>query len=213
MNLKKKTYNDKNNNDNDNIQDDNNQINYSYNLIDPIIRNSLEYYDRFQPKIQKILNEIEYLEQINNNNVTDEFIFYNKNDDVIFKSKYEILSFYLPDQNIWKWSWSIPTADPINTFISRKILEYAFTLHQRKDYLIKSTLINSNIKIFNQMQLDIYVAISAMISKKPFILKLYLVRSEKKKNKKYYYYRKIIDSPKKDKYISFYILILDWNQD
>ena len=196
-------------NENKNTDQYNNLQSNDDDFIDPIIRNSLEYYDNFQPKINKILNKTEYIETINNGNITDNIIFYDLNDNIIFKSKFEILSFFLPDKNIWKWSWSLPTTNPKNTFISRKILEYAFTLNHQKDYLIKSTLINSHIKIVNQIQLDIYIAIAAMLSKKPFILKMYMVQSETK----YYRYREIVNNPKKNEYISVYVLILDWNNE
>lgn len=190
-------------------------------IIDPIIRNSLEFYDINQPKIQEILDKIEYIEIINNGNITDQFIFYNSDNNVILKSKYEILSIYSPLNNTWKWSWSVPTAKSKNTFISRKILEYAFTLNSDTDYLLKSILINSKITILNQNQLDIYLALSAMLSKKPFIFRIYLIPNEDNNNQDLdnnkihnntkYYYKKIINNPEKKNYISLYTFIIDWN--
>jgi len=210
------------------IKNNNEQnINYKENnddtdIIDPIIRNSLEYYDANQPKIQEILDKIEYIEIINNGNITDQFIFYDVNNNVILKSRYEVLSIYTPLNNIWKWSWSIPTAKSKNTFISRKILEYAFSLNSETDYLLKSILINSKINILNKNQLDIYLALSAMLSKKPFILRIYLIPFEKKDesdensnnndpNITKYFYKKIINNPEKKNYISLYTFIIDWN--
>ena len=197
------------------------------NLIDPIIKNSLEYYDQYQPKIQEILDNLEYIEIVNNGNTTDQFIFYDSNDNVILKSRYEVLSIYIPHNNTWKWSWSLPTASIKNTFISRKILEYAFTLNPETDYVLKSTLINSKIIIHNTNQLDIYIGLSAMLSKKPFIFKIYLVpideekshktnktnKQNKKNNstKNLYYYKKIINNDERHNYISLYTFILDWN--
>lgn len=198
----------------------------SENLIDPIIKNSLEYYDQHQPKIQEILNKLEYIEIVNNGNITDQFIFYDSDDNVILKSRYEVLSIYVPQNNIWKWSWSLPTASIKNTFISRKILEYAFTLNPETDYLLKSTLINSKILIENSNQLDIYIGLSAMLSKKPFIFKIYMVPidqkdlNDKKSNnndnknnniKNLYYYKKIINNNERHNYIALYTFILDWN--
>ena len=198
----------------------------SENLIDPIIKNSLEYYDQHQPKIQEILNKLEYIEIVNNGNITDQFIFYDSDDNVILKSRYEVLSIYVPQNNIWKWSWSLPTASIKNTFISRKILEYAFTLNPETDYLLKSTLINSKILIENSNQLDIYIGLSAMLSKKPFIFKIYMVPidqkdlNDKKSNnndnknnniKNLYYYKKIINNNERNNYIALYTFILDWN--
>jgi len=192
------------------------------NLIDPIIKSALEYYDQYQPKIQKILDKLEYIEIINNGNVTDQFIFYDSDNNIILKSKFEVLSIYVPQNNLWKWSWSLPTASAKNTFISRKILDYAFTLTSNNDYMLKSTLINSKITINNTNQLDIYIALSAMLSKTPFVFKIYLIpikinessENQKRNNDKkgnFYYYKKIINNEERHNYISLYSLIIDWN--
>lgn len=149
--------------------------NLSNNVYDPIIKTSLEYYDSFQPKINDLISKIEYIEFVNNQNITDQVIFYDANHNKIFESLYEILSIYIPQTNIWKWSWSLPTAPKKHTFITRKILDYAFNLDHEKDYLLKSTLINSKIKIINDIQLDIHIALSAKLSKKPFVFKFHSV--------------------------------------
>lgn len=209
------------NNDNQNTNLTPNNIKKN-NLIDPIIKSALEYYDQYQPKIQKILDKLEYIEIINNGNVTDQFIFYDGDNNIILKSKFEVLSIYIPQNNVWKWSWSLPTASAKNTFISRKILDYAFTLTSNNDYMLKSTLINSKITITNTNQLDIYIALSAMLSKTPFIFKIYLIplkinessENQKRNNDKkgnFYYYKKIINNEERHNYISLYSLIIDWN--
>jgi hypothetical protein len=151
-----------------NISKDSNESINSYeelNYFNPVIRNSLEYYDSFQPKIQKILNKIEYIKVINGINVNDEYVFYDSNDKPFFKSKIEMLGMFIPQDNSWKWSWSIPFAKYQNTLISRKILEYAFTLDSSTDLHLKSTLINSKLIISNQYQIDIYLALASMLSK------------------------------------------------
>ena len=203
--------------------DDNIIINYYPEVIDSIIKNSLEYYDYFQPEIQKIINNIEYIEFKTNSNITDELIFYDLNNNVILKSKYEILSIFNPQVNVWKWSWSLPSIKKKNSIITRKILEYAFTLDPETDYLLKSTLINSNINILNNNQLDIYLGLSAKLSKKPFIFRFYNIPHENKKDENnindrnvsdnIYYYKKIINNPKKHNFMSIYAIILDWNSE
>lgn len=144
-------------------------------ITDSIIKSSLEYFDNYQPDIQNILNKINYIKIIDRNNVNDEYVFYDSNDKKIFSSKIETLSIYIPQTKTWKWSWSIPFAKYKNTLISREILNYAFTLNSENDLFLKSTLVNSKIIIKNEYQLDIYLAISALLSKKPFILRIYLL--------------------------------------
>jgi len=189
--------------------------NDSGNIIDSVLFNSLEYYDQFQPKIQKILDNIEYIKIIDGGNINDEYIFYDSNDNIIFKSRVETLSIYTPQNNTWKWSWSVPFAKFKNTLISRKILEYAFTLNSDTDLLLKSTLINSKIIISNQYQLDIYLALAAMLSKKPFILRIYLYPlvddENENKNENIYYYKKLLNHPENKNFISIFSLIIDWN--
>lgn len=180
------------------------------NYFNPIIRNSLEYYDFFQPKIQEILNKIEYIKITNGININDEYIFYDKNDKPFYKSRIETLGMFIPQDNSWKWSWSIPFAKYQNTLISRKILEYAFTLNSSTDLHLKSTLINSKLIISNQYQIDIYLALASMLSKKPFVLKLYLCPPDEDSKEEIIYYKKILNNPNKKKFISIYILLIDW---
>ncbi len=151
----------------------------SKSSFDDTLKSSLEYYDSFQPKVSDILEKTEYILFKDNKNITDEIIFFDKNKKKIFQSAYEYLAFYIPSSTTWKWAWSLPTSKKKNNFISRKILEYAFNLEQESDFLLKTTLINSKIRIVNDLQLDIYVALSASLSRKPFILKTILAPKEK----------------------------------
>jgi len=174
------------------------------------IKSSLEYYDSHQPKINELINKIHYTRFINNKNITDEIIFFDKNKKEIFKSSYEVLAAYIPQYDAWKWSWSLPSIKKKYNFISRKILEYAFDLDAQKDYLLKSTLINSKIKIINDLQLDIYKSISASLSKKPFILKWFSIPLKSQDDLEYYPFKKINDDPESIKYVALYLIILDY---
>lgn len=180
-------------------------------IIDDIIQTSLEFYDSNQPKIIEIIEKVHYVKFKNNNNITDEITFFDKHKKEILKSSYEILAAYVPNQQLWKWAWSLPTILKKSSFISRKILEYALNLDHEKDYLLKSTLINSKIRIINDLQLDIYIALSANLSRKPFIFKLYLAPPlDKNIDPEFYPYKEINDDPDNSKYIVFYLFILDF---
>lgn len=201
------------NDDNQNISNDSKSEAEDYSII----KNSLEYYDKYQIEIQKILNNTEYIEIYSDKEINDEYTFYDSDDKVIFKSRIETLSIYIPSTKTWKWSWSVPFAQYKNTLISREILKYAFTLNSDNDLFLKSSLINSKIIIKNDYQLDIYLAISALLSRKPFIFKIYLVpedlnnaKKKKKKNTYLYQYKKIINSKDVKNYISVYIFAIDW---
>lgn len=181
------------------------------NIIDNFdIKTSLEYYDTFQPKITEILKKIYYIKTINNKNITDEIIFYDKNKKEIFKSSFELLAAYVPNQQVWKWAWSLPSLEKKSNIISRKILDYAFNLDHNKDFLLKSTLINSKIKIVNDLQLDIHIALSANLTRKPFIFKFFYAPLTSEEDIDFYPYKKINESPDNINYIAFYLFILDF---
>lgn len=195
------------------------------NFDSSLIKDSLEYFDQFQPEIQNILDKIEYIKININENVNDEYIFYDSNDNIILKSRIETLAIYIPQTNTWKWSWSVPFVKYKNTLISREILKYAFTLSSENDLFLKSTLVNSKITIKNQYQLDIYLALSALLSKKPFILRFYIFPFEEsnlnsnsytntqknfKNNENIYEYKKILNNPDRKNYISVFLLVVDW---
>jgi hypothetical protein len=207
------------NNKNNNINIDENSYlenlekkNNIPNLTYSIIKDSFDYYDKYQPEVHKILSKIEYIKINIGDNVNDEYIFYDSDDKIILKSKIETLSIYIPQNKTWKWSWSVPFAKYKNTLISREILNYAFTLDTNNDLFLKSTLINSKIIIKNDYQLDIYLALSASLSKIPFILRIYLIPNENNnKLQNIYEFKKILKIPDKKNYISVFLLILDWN--
>jgi hypothetical protein len=190
-----------------------------YSDFDPkIIKSSIEYYDSFQPRINSILNKIEYIELINNNNITDQIVFYDKNKKIILRSSYECLSYYLPSENIWKWSWSVPYIAKKYTYITRKLIDYAVGIETYNDAFIKNILVNSKIIIKNDIQLDILLALFSKLSKKPFILKYPHLPIDENNltNEKYnnlISYKEIINNKKYKDYkgnLVEYLIILDF---
>lgn len=213
--LSKNENNDLSKNENNNLsKNENNDSIYTF------IRDAIDFYDKFQPKIQNIINQIEYIKIIDGNNINDEFIFYDINDKEILRSKIETISIFIPQTKIWKWAWSVPFIKYSNTIISRRILDYAFTLNNSTDLILKSTLINSNIIINNQYQIDIYLALSAKLSKMPFIFQFYFYPYSHNENEnnneniksteKIYYHKKIVNQSDKNKFISAFLFIVDW---
>jgi hypothetical protein len=147
--------------------------------LNPIIRNSLEYYDLNMIAIKKFSDKIEFINfKRNPNDISDKIIFYNKDKKKILESNYEILSVFNNKNGSWKWAWAVSTFRKKQTFIVRKILDYAFTLNNNEDYIIKSLLINSKINIQNNLQHDIIIALSSYLTKIPFIFKFYYAGAE-----------------------------------
>lgn len=208
--------NDKNENENNNLRIEprpsfiDNRIVSKYPPIDSVFRSALEYYDSHQPQIQKLLNQIDNIIIVNNYPTSNRLFFKNSHDEILLESRFETLSMVIPQIKTWMWAWALPSAELNENLISRKILEYAFTLSAKNDYLLKSILINSKTVIENRLQLDMYLGLSAFLSKKPFIFKLYK-RLIKNDIKQYIYpYKEIIDDPNKHTYVAEYYFILDW---
>jgi hypothetical protein len=134
------------------------------NQIDPIIKTSLEYYDENQIKINKIFSKIKYIIIVNNKNFPNDIHFLDKDKNLILKSKYETIGFYIPKTKNWKWAWAISRLSNNLTTQSKKLLSYALDLD--KNYLVKSLLINSNVIMKNDIQLDIYLALFSYKCKK-----------------------------------------------
>ena len=141
--------------------------------IDSTIRDALEFYDKNQELYNVFINKVKYIKFINNINMTDEIILYDENKKILLESSYEILGVFLPKTQLWKWSWSIPSFHKKHTYISRKILEYAFNLDRTTELALRTDLTNSRIKIINDLQLDIHIALSSYIGKQPLIIKYY----------------------------------------
>ena len=76
--------------------------------LDTVIRNSLETYDTNQLKFKKFIAKVKYIKFIDNKNLTDHIVFYDKNKKKLFDSAYEVMGIFVPQNNMWKWSWSIP---------------------------------------------------------------------------------------------------------
>jgi hypothetical protein len=141
--------------------------------IDSTIRDSLEFYDKNQELYNGFFKKIKHIKLVNNINMTDDIIFYDEHKNILLKSSYEILGVYLPKTKLWKWSWSIPTFHKKYTFISRKTLEYAFNLDTNTELPLRADFLNSKIKIVNNLQLDIHIALSSHLGKQPLIFKYY----------------------------------------
>ena len=136
-----------------------------------IISKALEYYDK-----NLETNKINIFDKSDNYKITNDkddnniIIFY-KNKKEIFKYKFEKIGKYDKNSNTWFWSWADPYNDKKDNSISRKILNYGLDLDSSQT-LLKSTLITSRFKVFNETQINIKVALSSYLSKNPIIFSI-----------------------------------------
>ena len=141
------------------------------------VTTSLKYFDENSEKYEGVLKHATYIKYFpaENDMANNIIVFYDKNKNEIFKSRYEIIGLYNSDVNTWTWSWAIPTFKKNNTGIARKLLNYGLMLDPSVKYL-KTELITSRFRVADLVQLDIHVAIASYISKNPFIYKYGMAR-------------------------------------
>jgi hypothetical protein len=191
-----------------------------YNISPDIalVRDSLEYYDKHYELYKNKFNKVNYLKIVksNNDHQQDELHFYDKNKEILFKSRFEFIGIHEPQMNVWSWAWSIPYLNKKSTSIIRKILSYGTELDINAQFL-KSELITSRFKINHPIQLDIHAGIASYLAKKPVIYKF-----------RYYEYAKydennlvnireygIENDPKISDisdYMNYYFYLLDYEQ-
>jgi len=143
-----------------------------------IISQSLEYYDKHTDNNKGFLKSINYIRIITNKdnkiNTYNYIEFYNKDKELIKKSRYEILGVYNSLNKIWTWGWSIASLNKNTVITAKKIFNYGFDLDS-DNILLKNELLTSRFRISNPIQLDIHIAIGAYLAKKEIIFsyKLY----------------------------------------
>lgn len=148
--------------------------------VKELIKTALAYYDTNNEKYTGLYEKFKYfmLEQSNNDTEHSIIKFYDKDDKIIFQSKYEILGFYDNSSHLWVWGWAIPTLPKNQVYLSRKILNYGLDLSLNEDKFLKSELITSRFIISDPIQLNIHTSIASYLSKTPMIFQLTREKSD-----------------------------------
>ena len=171
-----------------------------------IVPDALDYFDKYNEYYENYLKNVRYIE-INYSNIDTShsvIILYDSKKKELFRSRYETIGLHDETEQVWIWSWAIPTSRKTTTIISRKILNYGVDMNTN-DLVLKTELITSRFKISNPIQIDIHLAISAYLSKQKLIFK-YSITNEIDVDED-----NIIDIvPKNDKNKkSYYLFLLD----
>jgi hypothetical protein len=180
-----------------------------------LVRDSLEYYDKYYELYKKKFDRVTYLKIVKNNNdhVQDEIHFFDEDKKLLFKSRYEFIGIHEPQLHVWSWAWSIPYLSKKSTSIIRKILNYGTELEPTAHFL-KSELITSRFKINHSIQLDIHSGIAAYLAKKPVIYKFKYFEFAKYDentlvNVKEYNYK---EETATSNYTNYFFYLLDYEQ-
>ena len=151
-------------------------------LNNTLVQRALEYYDKNYELNIDFFNKINdiRIENKSDNDMDRNIIkFYDKNNKLLRKYKYEIIGIYKENQNLWQWAWANSELPKNLNFLSRKILNYGLDLDTKQTFL-KTELITSTFKLSSDIQLDIHIAIASYLSKIPLIyeLKNYFVKKK-----------------------------------
>ena len=133
-----------------------------------IVKDALEYYDE---NALKYYDKVKTFKYYTISKDEGKITFFDDDKEKIYESNYEVIGKYIPFQNIWVWGWSSGELNKELIVTSRKVLNYALDLN-KENFLLKTTLVTSRYQITSPIQIDIHIALTAFLSKQPFIYKL-----------------------------------------
>lgn len=159
--------------------------------VNKMIVKSLEVFDIQNNKYKKFINSKNTT--VNKDDLTINF------NDLSETFNYQMLGIFIPETNVWIWSWMIPNFTSKEIIMTKNLLNYG--LKQTKDNLndqftvtemdyLKVQLVNSRFLINKKFQLESHIAICS-----------YLL----KENIKFIYTKKVMLTDKK--FIFMYYLI------
>jgi hypothetical protein len=148
---------------------------YNMNNEIDIIKLALEYYDKQSEKYDVLLKTIHTVdfETAKHDLDYNKIFMYNKDKELILESKYEIMGAYYPNTNIWIWGWSLHKLNKYYVKIIKNLFDYGIQLNPNtpNNSFLKMELVTSRFKISDKIQLEIYAAIAAYLSKTTFVFK------------------------------------------
>jgi hypothetical protein len=159
--------------------------------LNQFIKKALEHYDNqnFKYKHLILLDNIKY-------NTDKNIIKFTDNNNIVHEYDFETLGYFDGITNIWIWSWVIHKLKLEQTIIARNLLNYGLKLEPGQNLeehnMMKLLLVNSRIKLEEQLQLDVNMAIFSYIMKDSI---------------KFIYPRKTYLDETKKAYVIFYLLI------
>lgn len=147
-----------------------------------IVSLALSYYDKQKRKHQEYYKN-EYHVELNEDGSDLElptFHLYHNN-KLIKKGEYNIIGLYFKDIKQWSWAWMVNYRRKNETYLSRKLFNYALDLNfdnleqsQREKALqiiIRNELMNPYITIDHPVQLEQYIALGLYLTHTDMVYK------------------------------------------
>jgi hypothetical protein len=158
-----------------------------------LVIDAFNYYDSNKDKDYKKRFYSYKRELSGNDNEKSIITIFDKDENKVLKSEYELIGTYNIFANLWTWGWAELKLPKNVTYTSRKMLHYGLDIMFDKernnisDLYLKSILTSSDININNQLQLEMLLAISSYLTKIPDIIHIKETVGPKKDDISYEY--------------------------
>ena len=161
--------------------------------LNEFIKKSLIHYDNQKMNYLSILTLDHQNVKYNLENTEITFIY---DDDKQDTFDFDVLGYFDNQNHIWIWGWLLTELNANQTLLSRELLNYGLKLEPSSNSLehfyIKALLVNSRVKIDEDIQLETNLAICSYLTKNKIL---------------FIYPRRRYLNNEKTKYVTFYYFI------
>ena len=161
--------------------------------LNEFIKKSLIHYDNQNMNYLSILNLDHQNVKYNLENTEITFIYDDNKQDTF---DFDVLGYFDNQNHIWIWGWLLTELNANQTLLSRELLNYGLKLEPSSNSLehfyIKALLVNSRVKIDEDIQLETNLAICSYLTKNQIL---------------FIYPRRRYLNNEKTKYVTFYYFI------
>jgi hypothetical protein len=139
-----------------------------FNIIN-IINKAFDYYDK-DDKLSSILKNRSDISILRENVELPEITIYNsKTKQKIYSADHQIIGIYDSREHAWQWAWSLTMFEKYEIKLSKSVLNYGLDLPMDEFAGLKTHLVNSRFKIVDTVQIDLYLALFAYLTKNKYI--------------------------------------------
>lgn len=130
-----------------------------------VIPKALEYYDTIGHLYRDLFRQIDsYRYRYSKDPALQNYVeFYDKHNNLLGQSAFQLLGVYSPKNALWAWGWSIPTIPSNRLRLSRRLLTYGL---DNEDAVIRSELVNSRFTIKHAISLDVHLALASYLTQR-----------------------------------------------
>lgn len=135
------------------------------------IRHYIYTNDKITEQMIPVVNDVSYvkIEYNKNNSINNNILFYDKNDNLMFKSVFSIIGEHDVKENMWTWSWALPYLPSNMTIVTKDVLKYILGISEKHNFLMMTLLTTSRFYIMDDTQLVMIKGFFASVVRSSFI--------------------------------------------